>query len=171
MKPAEEEQKEIIAKHGSSISMEALNNMTTLHRYMQEAVRLHPPLILLLRYVHRAFTVTDSKGKSFYIPKVTLHMPHRLSSFWQYNNVFNLQKNSAIIWPYEALNALSKYFFTYIGSRRALVSISMNSSIHSRVSHSYRHILYLKPYVWKISHWCLDQSCTWSSIPVIECCT
>ena len=107
MKPAEEEQKEIIAKHGSSISMDALNNMTTLHRYMQEAVRLHPPLILLLRYVHKAFTVTDSKGKSFYIPKVSQHMPQRHYSFWQYNKVFNLQQPSRTTWPIEALNALS----------------------------------------------------------------
>jgi sterol 14alpha-demethylase len=41
-----------------------------LHRNIQEAVRLFPPLIILLRYVKETFSVTDSKGRQFVIPKV-----------------------------------------------------------------------------------------------------
>ncbi len=68
--PAVEEQKRVIAQHGRTISLEALNDMPVLHRNIQEAIRLHPPLILLLRQVHKDFTVTTSKGKSYRIPKV-----------------------------------------------------------------------------------------------------
>lgn len=68
--PAVEEQKRVIAQHGRTISFEALNDMPVLHRNIQEAIRLHPPLILLLRQVHKDFTVTTSKGKSYRIPKV-----------------------------------------------------------------------------------------------------
>ena len=61
----------MIARHGRTISFEALNDMPVLHRNIQEAIRLHPPLILLLRQVHKDFTVTTSKGKTYLIPKVT----------------------------------------------------------------------------------------------------
>lgn len=83
--PAVEEQERIIKKHGPTISLEALDDMTLLHRNVQEAVRLHPPLILLLRQVHKDFTVTTSKGNSFVVPKghIAATSPayaHRLSS-------------------------------------------------------------------------------------------
>lgn len=70
MKPAIEEQKRIIAKHGPKLTLEALKEMDILQRNIQEAIRLHPPLILLLRQVHKDFTVTTSKGKTFKVPKV-----------------------------------------------------------------------------------------------------
>lgn len=70
MNGVEQEQKDVIAKFGSKITMEALNSMENLHRCVQEAIRLHPPLIILLRYVHKTFTVTNSQGKNFTIPKV-----------------------------------------------------------------------------------------------------
>lgn len=70
LQPAVEEQKRIIAKYGPEISLEALNDMQVLHRNIQEAVRLFPPLIMLLRYVHKDFTVTTSKGRTFRVPKV-----------------------------------------------------------------------------------------------------
>ena len=70
--PAVEEQRRVIARHGREISFEALNDMPVLHRNIQEAIRLQPPLILLLRQVHTDFTVTTSKGKTYRIPKVRL---------------------------------------------------------------------------------------------------
>ena len=70
MRPALEEQKRIIAKHGPEITLDALKDMDILQRNIQEAIRLHPPLILLLRQVHKDFTVTTSKGKTFKVPKV-----------------------------------------------------------------------------------------------------
>lgn len=41
-----------------------------LHLNIQEALRLFPPLIMLMRYVKETFSVTDSKGRQFVIPKV-----------------------------------------------------------------------------------------------------
>ena len=69
--PAVEEQERLIRRHGTGITLEVLNEMEVLHRNVQEAVRLHPPLILLLRQVHRDFTVTTSKGKSYVVPKAS----------------------------------------------------------------------------------------------------
>jgi hypothetical protein len=39
-------------------------------RNIQEALRIHPPLILLMRYAKEAFSVTTSGGKEVTIPKV-----------------------------------------------------------------------------------------------------
>lgn len=41
-----------------------------LHRNITEALRMHPPLVLLLRYCKEPFTVTTSQGKQYTIPKV-----------------------------------------------------------------------------------------------------
>lgn len=36
----------------------------------QEAVRMFPPLIMVMRYVKETFSVKDSSGRQFVIPKV-----------------------------------------------------------------------------------------------------
>ena len=51
----EKEQQEIMAEHGESLNYDILNAMDNLHRFMKEVLRLHPPLIMLLRYVHTDF--------------------------------------------------------------------------------------------------------------------
>lgn len=68
--PAVEEQKRVIAQHGPKITLEALADMPVLHRNVQEAIRLFPPLILLLRQVHKDFSVTTSAGATYLVPKV-----------------------------------------------------------------------------------------------------
>ncbi|KXZ44315.1 hypothetical protein GPECTOR_69g408 [Gonium pectorale] len=67
--PAVEEQKAIIAKHGTTLSFEALSDMEVLHRNITEALRMHPPLLLVMRYAKKPFEVTTSDGKSYVIPK------------------------------------------------------------------------------------------------------
>lgn len=64
-----EEQKEIMRRHGDHLDYDVLNEMSCLHRAMKEALRLHPPLILLLRQNHTDFSVTTREGKSYTIPK------------------------------------------------------------------------------------------------------
>lgn len=64
-----EEQKEIMRRHGSHVDYDVLSEMSALHRAMKEALRLHPPLIMLLRQNHRDFEVTSREGKKFTIPK------------------------------------------------------------------------------------------------------
>ena len=40
----------------------------------QEAVRMFPPLIMVMRYVKETFSVKDSSGRQFVIPKVHAHL-------------------------------------------------------------------------------------------------
>ncbi len=80
--------------------MEALADMGELQANIQEAVRLFPPLILVMRYVRESFSVTDSAGRQFVIPKVGSHaaLSSRLS-----------QSTENLIQP--VLNTLCKALF------------------------------------------------------------
>ncbi|CAA6663979.1 unnamed protein product [Spirodela intermedia] len=57
-----EEQKGIMQKCGNGVNHDVLSEMDTLHRCIKEALRLHPPLIMLLRHSHREFTVKNREG-------------------------------------------------------------------------------------------------------------
>ena len=70
MQPAIEEQLRIVQEYGSEISQEALNRMEVLQRNITEALRINPPLTLLLRQVKKSFAVTTSSGKTYVVPKV-----------------------------------------------------------------------------------------------------
>lgn len=69
LNPAIEEQKKIMKEHGNELNFDILQGMDVLHRNITEALRMHPPLIMLLRYCKAPFSVTDSNGKEFHIPK------------------------------------------------------------------------------------------------------
>ncbi|KAJ0046127.1 hypothetical protein Pint_05406 [Pistacia integerrima] len=64
-----EEQKNLMGKHGKKIDHDILSEMDTLYRCIKEALRLHPPLIMLLRSSHSDFSVTTREGKEYDIPK------------------------------------------------------------------------------------------------------
>ncbi|WCJ26711.1 Lanosterol 14-alpha demethylase [Euphorbia peplus] len=64
-----EEQKNLLRKHGNKVDHDVLSEMDTLHRCIKEALRLHPPLIMLMRYSHSDFSVTTQEGKQYDIPK------------------------------------------------------------------------------------------------------
>ncbi|KAF8694239.1 hypothetical protein HU200_038375 [Digitaria exilis] len=66
---AVEEQKEVMKRHGNKIDHDILAEMDVLYRCIKEALRLHPPLIMLLRQSHSDFTVTTKEGKEYDIPK------------------------------------------------------------------------------------------------------
>jgi len=57
-------------KHGSELDMDVLGEMDVLHRNITEALRIHPPLLLVMRYAKQPFTVTTSKGRSYTVPAV-----------------------------------------------------------------------------------------------------
>ncbi|XP_010421091.1 PREDICTED: sterol 14-demethylase-like [Camelina sativa] len=59
---AKDEQKKLIEKHGDKINYDILSEMDVLFRCIKEALRLHPPLIVLMRASHR-------EGKTYEIPK------------------------------------------------------------------------------------------------------
>ncbi|CAN6485626.1 unnamed protein product [Victoria cruziana] len=65
----EDEQKELMKKHGNQIDHDILSEMDVLYRCIKEALRLHPPLIMLLRSSHTDFSVTTREGKEYEIPK------------------------------------------------------------------------------------------------------
>ncbi len=60
----------MVQRRGEELSIDALNDMEVLGRNMTEALRLFPPLIMLLRAAKASFAVTTSTGKTFVIPKV-----------------------------------------------------------------------------------------------------
>lgn len=66
---AQLEQRRVMAEFGNELSIEALSSMTTLHVNIQEAIRLFPPLIMLMRYVKETFSVSTSTGRQYVIPK------------------------------------------------------------------------------------------------------
>jgi sterol 14alpha-demethylase len=66
---AVEEQRRMLAQHGDTIDFDVLNSMDVLHRSIHEALRLGPPLPLVMRYAKESFTVTTSQGKEYVIPK------------------------------------------------------------------------------------------------------
>ncbi|EIE21542.1 sterol 14 desaturase [Coccomyxa subellipsoidea C-169] len=66
---AEEEQRAVVRARGEELSIDALNDMEVLGRNMTEALRLFPPLIMLLRAAKAPFAVTTSTGKTHVIPK------------------------------------------------------------------------------------------------------
>ncbi len=43
-----------------------------LHRNITEALRIHPPLLLVMRYAKQPFSVTTSKGRVYNVPAVSL---------------------------------------------------------------------------------------------------
>ena len=70
-----QEQREIMKEHGEELNYEILSKMDFLHRGMKEALRLHPPLIMLMRYVHEAFDCESADGKTIHVPKGESHPP------------------------------------------------------------------------------------------------
>jgi len=69
LEPAVAEQRDVLRSHGTTLDLDTLDKaLPVLHRNITEALRMHPPLIMLLRYAREAFTVTDSKGASFTVP-------------------------------------------------------------------------------------------------------
>lgn len=71
LQPALEEQQRVLHEQGSEINQEILNSMDVLHRNITEALRINPPLIMLMRQVKKSFAVTTSIGKTYVVPKVS----------------------------------------------------------------------------------------------------
>ncbi|KAL8556345.1 hypothetical protein ACS0TY_003964 [Phlomoides rotata] len=64
-----DEQKNILQKHGNVVNYDVLSEMEVLYRCVKEALRLHPPLIMLLRSSHSDFSVQTKEGVEYDIPK------------------------------------------------------------------------------------------------------
>ncbi|KAL5706697.1 sterol 14alpha-demethylase [Ranunculus cassubicifolius] len=64
-----DEQKNLMKKHGDKVDHDILSEMDSLYRCIKEALRLHPPLILLLCSSHSEFSVETREGKQYDIPE------------------------------------------------------------------------------------------------------
>jgi sterol 14-demethylase len=89
-----EEQKAVRATSGAELNYDVLAQMDTLHVCIKESLRLHPPLIMLMRQAHEAFDVTDKDGRTYTVPKgdIVATSPtfsHRLEHVWKAPNTFN----------------------------------------------------------------------------------
>ena len=67
--PVLEEQKASIKKYGGKLDFESVGELDVLHRSVKEALRMFPPLIMLMRYTHEDFSVTTRTGETYNIPK------------------------------------------------------------------------------------------------------
>lgn len=59
----------MLAERGPELDIEALGEMDVLQRNITEALRLFPPLIMLLRQAKAAFAVETSAGRRHVVPK------------------------------------------------------------------------------------------------------
>ncbi|KAG5175038.1 Obtusifoliol 14alpha-demethylase [Tribonema minus] len=71
MKRLEEEQAQVVGDADAPVTWEHLGNMELMHNCMREALRMFPPLIMLMRYARQDFAVT-SKGTEYTVPKGSL---------------------------------------------------------------------------------------------------
>uniref|UniRef100_A0A453AHL0 Cytochrome P450 n=1 Tax=Aegilops tauschii subsp. strangulata TaxID=200361 RepID=A0A453AHL0_AEGTS len=56
-------------EHGDRVDYEVLQEMDILHRSVKEALRLHPPAMLLLHHARRSFTVRTREGDEYEVPE------------------------------------------------------------------------------------------------------
>ncbi|KAL7094122.1 hypothetical protein ACP275_11G081800 [Erythranthe tilingii] len=63
------EQTNLVQKHGDKVDYDVLSEMEVLYRCIKESLRLHPPLIMLLRSSHSDFSVKTKEGVEYDIPK------------------------------------------------------------------------------------------------------
>jgi len=75
-----DEQKRVLAKHNGAITLDSLNDMEMLHWCIKEALRMHPPLIFLMRKTEVEFTYKDyviPKGDILFVsPTLNHRMPY-----------------------------------------------------------------------------------------------
>nr|QQD79793.1 sterol 14 alpha-demethylase [Prototheca wickerhamii] len=113
-KVVEEEQRRVIAQHGDALDFDVLNGMDRLHLAIMEALRLQPPLVLLMRYAKEPFEVVTSDGKAFTVPKGDIvatspSFSHRLKNVFRDPNDFQPERFEA---PRDEDKAVP---FSYIG--------------------------------------------------------
>ena len=58
-----------MAARGPGLDFDTLNSLDVLHRNIQEALRLQPPLIMVMRMAKESFPVRTSGGKEYVVPK------------------------------------------------------------------------------------------------------
>lgn len=119
MAHAVEEQQTVVKAHGDDLSMDVLNSMDYLHRSITEALRLNPPLILLMRLAKEAFSVKTSTGKQYTVPKghIVMASPtysHRIPTVFKDADSFQPDRFTS---PREEQNTMPFSFIGFGGGR------------------------------------------------------
>jgi len=88
-----EEQKTVLGDK-KDLTFEDINKMDLLHACIQEALRMYPPLIMLMRKAKQNFPVTTSDGKTYTVPAgdIVVSSPavaHRLPDVYTCPDVFD----------------------------------------------------------------------------------
>ncbi|KAK3118936.1 hypothetical protein QOZ80_9BG0710940 [Eleusine coracana subsp. coracana] len=81
LKAVVNEQSEIMSKYGDLIDYNVLLQMNILHFCIKEALRMHPPSPVLVRKVHKNFSVRTKEGSEYEIPR-----GHTIASPTLYNS-------------------------------------------------------------------------------------
>lgn len=121
-KAAIEEQRRVMKEHGDALDFDILNSsMDTLHRNIHEALRLGPPLIMVMRMAKESFTVTTSKGRQYVIPKghIVAASPtfsHRLGHVFKDASEYQPDRFAP---PREEQNAMPFSYLGFGGGRHA----------------------------------------------------
>lgn len=118
---AVQEQREMLAKHGDALDFDILNSMDVLHRNIHEALRLGPPLIMVMRYSKEPFSVTTSKGETYVVPKnhIVACSPtfsHRLPQVFKHADDYEPDR---FLPPREEQNGLPFSYLGFGGGRHA----------------------------------------------------
>ena len=93
-KLAGEEQADVVGGAAAPLVFDDLNKMALLHNCMKEALRMHPPLIMLMRKAMRAVPIETDAGARYVIPKgdVVFAAPAiqgRLATCWTAPDAFD----------------------------------------------------------------------------------
>lgn len=72
------EQRQIMEEHGDDMSVEILGKMEVLHACITEALRMYPPLIMMLRYAKQPFTVKGASASTNKHWLMVAHQPSKL---------------------------------------------------------------------------------------------
>lgn len=81
-------------REGAGLTYDTLTGMDSLQLCVKEALRLHPPLIMLMRQCHEAFEVRTREGKAYTVPKgdivaVSPSVAGRLPHVWPQPGAFD----------------------------------------------------------------------------------
>jgi len=76
------------------LTFDTIGEMELMHDCVRETLRLHPPLIMLMRYARTDVNVTSREGASYVIPKgsivaVSPTVHHRLETSFKDANQFD----------------------------------------------------------------------------------
>uniref|UniRef100_A0A0D9X0F6 Obtusifoliol 14-alpha demethylase n=1 Tax=Leersia perrieri TaxID=77586 RepID=A0A0D9X0F6_9ORYZ len=116
-----DEQKRLIARHGAEhIDYAVLAEMETLHYCIKEALRMHPPVPVVIRSVRKGFVVRTREGKEYDVPKghglmCYTGFNHRLSHIYREPDVYDPERFGA---ERKEDKVAGKFSFTAFGGGR-----------------------------------------------------